>query len=106
VASNRNGKVYVGVTSGYRPALIPASNRRGREFAKRSGSTMLVWFEPHERMDEAIAREKYNNSRVIARDASERRGDPGALLQPYDPELLRRDSPSEDGRLSAPYGSQ
>jgi hypothetical protein len=67
---------------------------------------MLVWFEPHERMDEAIAREKYNNSRVIARNASERRGDPGALLQPYDPELLRRDSPSEDGRLSAPYGSQ
>jgi hypothetical protein len=62
---------------------------------------MLVWFEPHERMDEAIAREKYNNSRVIARNASERRGDPGALLQPYNPELLRRDSPSEGGRLSA-----
>jgi hypothetical protein len=62
---------------------------------------MLVWFEPHERMDEAIAREKYNNSRVIARNASERRGDPRALLQPYNPELLRRDSPSEDGRLSA-----
>ena len=29
---------------------------------------MLVWFEPHEWMDEAIAREKYNNSRVIARN--------------------------------------
>jgi hypothetical protein len=27
---------------------------------------MVVWFEPHERMDEAIAR-KYNDNRVIAR---------------------------------------
>jgi hypothetical protein len=25
-----------------------------RKFLDRAGSTMLVWFEPHERMDEAV----------------------------------------------------
>ena len=58
MASRRNGTLYVGVTSdiGRR-----ASERRtgGIEgFTKRYGCTMLVWFEPYERMDEAIIREK------------------------------------------------
>jgi putative endonuclease len=57
MASRRNGTLYVGVTSdiGRR-----ASERRtgGIEgFTKRYGCTMLVWFEPYERMDEAIIRE-------------------------------------------------
>jgi len=57
VARNRNETLYVGVTSVARRA---AEHRAGaiKGFTKRYGCKLLVWLEPHERMDEAIAREK------------------------------------------------
>ena len=58
MASRRNGTLYVGVTwdigrraSEHRTGVIEG-------FTKRYGCKMLVWFEPYERMDEAIIREK------------------------------------------------
>jgi putative endonuclease len=58
MASRRNGTLYVGVTSDL--ARRAAEHREGSiaGFAKRYGCKLLVWMEPHERMDEAIAREK------------------------------------------------
>jgi predicted GIY-YIG superfamily endonuclease len=58
MASKRNGTLYVGVTSNlaerawqHREGAVPG-------FTKRYGCKFLVWYEPHERMDEAIGREK------------------------------------------------
>jgi len=58
MASGRNGTLYVGVTSQlgerawqHRTGMIPG-------FTKRYHCKPLVWFERHERMDDAIAREK------------------------------------------------
>jgi putative endonuclease len=58
MASRRNGTLHVGVTSNlpgrvwqHREGLTPG-------FTKRYGCKLLVWYERHERMDEAIGREK------------------------------------------------
>ena len=58
MASRRNGTLYVGVTSDL--ARRTAEHREGAiaGFTKRYGCKLLVWMEPHDRMDEAIAREK------------------------------------------------
>ncbi len=58
MASNRSGTLYVGVTSDV--ARRAAEHRAGaiKGFTKRYGCKLLVWLEPHERMDEAITREK------------------------------------------------
>ncbi len=62
MASRRNGTLYVDVTSDIaRPAAL---RREGAiaGFTKRYGCKLLVWMEPYERMDEAIAREKHIKS--------------------------------------------
>jgi putative endonuclease len=58
MASKCNGTIYSGVTSNlsrrvweHREALIPG-------FTKRYGCKLLVWYEHHETMEGAIAREK------------------------------------------------
>ena len=58
MANRRNGAVYTGVTSNlvqrayqHREGLIDG-------FTKRYNCKMLVWFEMHETMENAIAREK------------------------------------------------
>ena len=58
MASGRNGTLYLGVTSEleqrvsqHKQGLIPG-------FSKRYGCKRLVWYEPHEDMTAAIAREK------------------------------------------------
>ena len=58
MASRRNGTLYVGVTSDL--ARRTAEHREGAiaGFTKRYGCKLLVWMEPHDRIDEAIAREK------------------------------------------------
>ena len=58
MANRRNGTLYCGVTSdlGRRAYEHRMGAREG--FSKRYGCTQLVWYEAHERMDEAIAREK------------------------------------------------
>ena len=58
MASRRNGTLYVGVTSDI--GRRASEHRTGviEGFTKRYGCKMLVWFEPYERMDGAIIREK------------------------------------------------
>jgi putative endonuclease len=58
MASRRNGTLYVGVTSDL--VRRTAEHREGTiaGFTKRYGCKLLVWMEPHDRIDEAIAREK------------------------------------------------
>jgi putative endonuclease len=58
MASRRNGTLYTGVTSNlqrrvhqHREGLIPS-------FTSRYGCKLLVWYEPHASMIDAIAREK------------------------------------------------
>jgi putative endonuclease len=58
MASKRNGTLYVGVTSD-----LPRRDWEHREgavdgFTKRYGVKMLVWYELHATMEEAIVREK------------------------------------------------
>ncbi|PKQ07358.1 MAG: endonuclease [Alphaproteobacteria bacterium HGW-Alphaproteobacteria-11] len=58
VASKRNGTHYTGVTSD-----LPRRVHEHREgllhgFTKQYGCRLLVWYEMHEEMIEAIAREK------------------------------------------------
>ena len=58
MASRRNGTLYVGVTSDTGRRAFQHRTGAIKEFTQRYGCRMLVWFEPHERMNEAIAREK------------------------------------------------
>ena len=58
MASERNGTIYVGVTSDlvrrvwqHREGAVPG-------FTVRYGCKVLVWFEAHESMEAAIVREK------------------------------------------------
>jgi predicted GIY-YIG superfamily endonuclease len=58
MTNRRNGTLYTGVTADlprrafeHREGLLPG-------FSTRYGCKMLVWYELHERMAEAIAREK------------------------------------------------
>jgi len=58
MANQRNGTIYVGVTSNliqrigqHRAGVMPA-------FTKQYGLKWLVWCEPHTTMENAIAREK------------------------------------------------
>jgi putative endonuclease len=58
VASQRNGTLYIGVTSN-----LPRRAYEHREglidgFSKKYGCKLLVWFERHEQMHTALAREK------------------------------------------------
>jgi len=58
MASRRNGTLYVGVTSDIGRRAWEHRTGAIEGFTKRYGCKLLVWIEPHERMDEAIAREK------------------------------------------------
>ena len=58
MANKRNGTIYTGVTSD-----LPRRVWQHREgildgFTKKYGCKMLIWFERHETMEYAIAREK------------------------------------------------
>ncbi|MBU1175848.1 MAG: GIY-YIG nuclease family protein [Alphaproteobacteria bacterium] len=58
VANERNGTLYVGVTANL--AARAYQHREGQVpgFTKRYGCKRLVWYEPHDEMIAAIAREK------------------------------------------------
>ena len=58
VASGRNGTLYCGVTSDLSRRAFEHRTGAIDGFTKRYGCKQLVWYEPKERMDEAIAREK------------------------------------------------
>ena len=58
MASARHGTIYIGVTSEL-PSRID-QHREGKiaGFTKKYGVKRLVWYEPYERMTDAIQREK------------------------------------------------
>ena len=58
LASRRNGTLYTGVTSDLIKRVWEHKNDFIEGFTKRYGVHMLVWYEAHETMLSAIAREK------------------------------------------------
>ena len=58
LASRRNGTLYTGVTSDLIQRVWEHKNDVVPGFTKEYGVHMLVWYEMHEDMLEAIAREK------------------------------------------------
>jgi len=58
LASQRNGTLYVGVTSDLVGRVWQHRSHAVRGFTDRHGVTKLVWYEIHETMESAITREK------------------------------------------------
>ena len=58
LASQRNGTLYTGVTSNLPQRIWQHRHGLGEGFANRYEVHRLVWYEPHENMMSAIAREK------------------------------------------------
>jgi putative endonuclease len=58
LTSKRNGTLYVGVTSNLPQRVWQHKNDLVEGFTRRYGVHALVWYEVHETMENAIAREK------------------------------------------------
>ena len=58
LASGRHGTLYVGITNSLRKRLEQHRSGQGSAFVKKYGVYRLVYVEPYERAEEAIAREK------------------------------------------------
>jgi putative endonuclease len=58
LASQRNGTLYIGVTSDLRKRVYEHKNDLVEGFTRKYGVHTLVWFEQHETMESAITREK------------------------------------------------
>ncbi|MBM4181637.1 MAG: GIY-YIG nuclease family protein [Betaproteobacteria bacterium] len=58
LASQRNGTLYIGVTSDLVKRVYEHKQDLVDGFTKRYGVHSLVWFEQHETMESAITREK------------------------------------------------
>ncbi|MCP5241075.1 MAG: GIY-YIG nuclease family protein [Zoogloeaceae bacterium] len=58
LASKRNGTLYVGVTSNLAQRIWQHKEGVAEGFTKEHGVKTLVWYEVHESMESAIAREK------------------------------------------------
>lgn len=58
LASQRNGTLYIGVTSDLIRRVYQHRNEQAEGFTKRYGIHDLVWYEVHEKMESAILREK------------------------------------------------
>jgi putative endonuclease len=57
LASRRYGTLYIGVTNSLQARLQQHRTGRGSSFVKAYGVHRLVYIEPYERPEEAIARE-------------------------------------------------
>jgi putative endonuclease len=58
VANKRNGTLYAGVTSNLPKRAFEHREGIIKGFSARYRCKMLVWYEPHETMADAITREK------------------------------------------------
>ena len=58
LASQRNGTLYIGVTSDLPGRIWQHKNNQVDGFTKRHGVHILVWYEVHGTMESAIMREK------------------------------------------------
>ena len=62
MAGQRNGTLYVGVTSDLIQRVWQHRNHVVEGFTEKYHVNLLVWFEQHETMESAIAREKAINN--------------------------------------------
>ena len=58
LASQKNGTLYVGVTSNLQQRIYQHKNDLGQGFTSKYKTHKLVYFELHENMEAAITREK------------------------------------------------
>ncbi len=58
LASKPNGTIYIGVTSNLVKRVWQHKNDRVEGFTDRYGVHILVWYEAHDTMENAIVREK------------------------------------------------
>jgi putative endonuclease len=58
LASKRNGTLYIGVTGNLLQRVEQHRAKAVKGFTRKYGVTMLVWFERHADINEAITREK------------------------------------------------
>ena len=58
LASKRNGTLYIGVTNDISRRIYEHKNGIACQFTKKNGVKMLVYYEEHEMIEEAIKREK------------------------------------------------
>ena len=58
LASDKNGTLYAGVTSNLVKRVWEHKEKLADGFTKQYGVDRLVWYELHETMESAIAREK------------------------------------------------
>ncbi len=58
LASKRNGTLYVGVTNDLSRRSWEHKEKQVRGFTKRHGIDILVWYEIHSDINQAITREK------------------------------------------------
>jgi len=58
LASSMRGTLYLGVTSDLVQRVWQHKSQSVPGFSSKYGTHLLVWYERHERMDSAIAREK------------------------------------------------
>lgn len=58
LASERNGTLYIGVTSDLIQRVWQHKEGLAEGFTKKYGVKMLVWYEQHETMESAISKEK------------------------------------------------
>ena len=58
LASDKNGTLYIGVTSDLARRIWEHKNESNDGFTKKYAVHTLVWFEQHETMESAINREK------------------------------------------------
>lgn len=58
LASRRNGTLYVGVTSDLLRRSAEHKEKQVPGFTRRYGVDILVWYEVHDDINQAIAREK------------------------------------------------
>ena len=78
MADRYRGAIYTGVTANLPARIYAHREGRGSEFCRRYGLGRLVFAEPHERIEDAIAREK-----AIKK-----------WLRPWKIELIERDNPN------------
>ena len=58
IASRRNGTIYTGVTADLAARVVQHREGKGSAFARKYGVNRLVYAEHHNRIEDAIAREK------------------------------------------------
>jgi len=57
LASKPNGTLYIGVTGNLAARVYEHKEGRASTFTRRYGVSRLVWYEAHERIEDAIQRE-------------------------------------------------